>query len=152
MEQGSALHRWSSSHGRLLYWLRWLAVLPAALMAIVLVSFPVHIAVLLINSGNTEDSNNLLTAIPPETLERFGQAFFAPVAMVFAAAKTAPSHRLYVAGLLVIAYAMFLGAAMMYAGSHGYYSGRYWAEFAVVVGLGFAGLAYSMYQIHQEEG
>jgi hypothetical protein len=129
-----------------------LAVLPVALVAVVLVSIPVHLGVLMIHSGNAEDaSSNPLTAIPPASLERFGQAFFAPMALIYAAVKTAPAHRPYVAGVLVILYAVSLGAVMMYAASSGFYEGKHWVEFVVVVGLGIVGLGTAAYYAYRGE-
>jgi hypothetical protein len=78
--------------------MRWIAVLPAAFLAVVVVWFPVHWAVMFLHYfGSTgitkEDGTDLLAAIPPDTLERFGDAFFSPFAFVFVGARIAPSSK-----------------------------------------------------------
>ena len=89
--------------------LRWIAVLPAAFLAVVVVMFPVHWAVMLIhffgNSGiTTEDGKDVVATIPIESLERFGDAFFVPFAFVFAGAYVAPSYKFATGIFLTILY------------------------------------------------
>ena len=82
--------------------IRWIAVLPAAILSVPLVWFPVHWAVMLIHFfGNyfeltgisTEEGKDILAAISVDTLERFGDAFFSPFTFVFVGAYVAPSHK-----------------------------------------------------------
>jgi tetratricopeptide (TPR) repeat protein len=82
--------------------MRWIAVLPAAILFVPLVWFPVHWAVMLIHFlGNyfgltgisTEEGKDILAAISVDTLERFGDAFFSPFTFVFVGAYVAPSHK-----------------------------------------------------------
>lgn len=134
------------------FWLRWLAVLPGGILAAVLVSFPVHWAVLLITSGSNEDESLGLSDLPPETLERLAVAFFVPLTLVTVGAKVAPTYKLYSAALLALLYAMGLGAALTYAGTSGNYEGSLWLEFAGVGLLGFVGVASAVYYVYQEEG
>jgi len=125
-----------------LYWLRWLAVLPAAVLAVLIVSFPVHWAVLIfINMSNSEEAGLLgLLNWPPESLERLGQAFFAPLALVYIGAKVAPAFKLHTAGVLMILYAIGLGYALTYGSLIGAYEGWLWLEFGGVAALGVAGV------------
>ena len=134
------------------FWLRWLAVLPAGILSVILVSFPVHWAVLIFTGLAGNDESFGLWDLPPETLERLGQAFFAPFAFVGLGARTAPAYRFKTAGLLVILWAMALGAAMTYAGNQGAYSGWGWAEFAAASGLGVAGMIAGIYWIYERDG
>lgn len=134
------------------FWLRWPAVLPAAILAAVLVIFPAHWAVLLITSGSNEDESLGLSDLPPETLERLAVAFFVPLTLVTVGAKVAPTYKLYTAALLALLYAMGLGAALTYAGTSGSYEGSLWLEFAGVGLLGFVGVASAVYYVYQEEG
>src|SRR5260370_41527706 len=81
--------------------MRWIAVLPAAFLAVVIVMFPVHWAVMLVHffgiSGSsgitTEDGKDLLATIPVETLELFLNAFFVPFAFFLPATYLAVSHK-----------------------------------------------------------
>ena len=135
----------------LLYWLRWLGVLPAALIAVLAVSFPVHWAVLIISSrSGGEDQVLSLSSLPPETLERLGQAFFAPLAFIYVGAKVAPAFRLHAALALMILWAMALGAGLTYAATINAYEGWGWAEFAAVGVLGVAGLVSGGYAVYEK--
>jgi hypothetical protein len=66
--------------------LRWLAVLPGAILAGVLVMFPVHWAAMFIHYFGgfsepfitNEKGEGLLQSMPLELLERFGDALFVP--------------------------------------------------------------------------
>jgi hypothetical protein len=100
--------------------MRWVGVLPAAILSVVVVWFAVHWAVMLIHLlGNyfditgisTEDGKDLLAAISVDTLERFGDVFFSPFAFVFVGARVAPSHKfatgiflatLYLTGMIAL--------------------------------------------------
>jgi hypothetical protein len=137
------------------FWLRWLAVLPAAAVVVPAVSFPIHWAVLIFTNTNNDEEGGLpgLWDLPPETLERLGQAFFAPLAFVYIGAKVAPAFKLHTAVVLMMLWAIGMGAALMYAGMIGAYEAWAWAEFAAVGVLGAAGLlagGYSIYSAQRE--
>ncbi len=138
------------------FWLRWLAVLPAGILSAVLVSFPVHWAVLIITGFAGNDDSIGLGDLPPETLERLGIAFFVPLAFVMGGAKVAPTYRLQTAVVLIILLAMAFSASTTYVASNrdiGFdYQGWGWLEFAAVVALWIAGVISAVYYIHQEEG
>ena len=51
-------------------WLRWILVLPGSIVCAILIWFPIHWAVIMI------DKPNPLAFIPPKMLERFVGAFF----------------------------------------------------------------------------
>jgi len=144
----------SSRIGPVLYWLRWLGALPAALVAVLAVSFPIHWAVLILsNTSKGEDGDLSLWDLPPETLERLGQAFFAPMAFIYIGARIAPAFRKRTVGALMILWAMGLGAALTYAAMIDAYHGWAWAEFAAVGILGVLGLVsggYGVYSVHHE--
>ncbi len=72
--------------------LRWLAVVPGALLGAVIVMFPVHWVAMYIHHFGTPDpmitdeqGRGLLQSLPLESLERFGDALFVP--------GTTASHR-----------------------------------------------------------
>jgi len=134
----------------LLYWLRWFGALPAGLVAVVAVSFPVHWVVLMFsNRGGGEDQVLSLSSLPPETLERLGQAFFAPLVFIYIGAKVAPAFRLHTALALMILWAMALGAGLTYAATISAYEGWGWVEFAAVGVLGVAGLVAGGFSVYQ---
>lgn len=94
--------------------LRWICVLPGALLAAFLVALPVHWVVMLIQLRDrffgrpddsfisTTDGRSGLAAIPPEVLERLGMAFFAPFAIVAVGALIAPRYRFRTAVALTV--------------------------------------------------
>jgi hypothetical protein len=98
--------------------LRWLAVLPGAILAGVVVLFPVHWAVMFIHhfgdgseSVITVDGKGLLQFMPLESLERFGDALFVPGAIVAISARIAPRFHLgtaIVVTVLLVALMAFL--------------------------------------------
>ena len=80
-----------------LYWLRWLAVLPVAVIALVLSGVAVWLFVALAKTLLTSEDFKLLPRIiydlPQETLEFYGRAVFGTFIFVYAGAWTAPRHR-----------------------------------------------------------
>ncbi|MDD5138841.1 MAG: hypothetical protein PHY43_01110 [Verrucomicrobiales bacterium] len=103
--------------------LRWLAVLPGAILAGFIILFPVHWVAMFIhyfgNSGDgfitTNDGRSLLSlsAMPLESLERFMDALFVPGTIVAAGSRIAPRFHfvtavvitLLLAGLLAFLFA-----------------------------------------------
>lgn len=88
--------------------LRWICVVPAGIIAAALVLFPVHWLVM-INLGGMGSIDPIVEIRDPETLrniESILQAAFGPLAFIYFAARTAPSHRkitsVLLAGLIVI--------------------------------------------------
>jgi hypothetical protein len=87
--------------------LRWICAAPAGILAAVLVSIPIHWLVM-INLGGW-GLEPIIEIRDPETLrsiESALQAAFGPLAFVYWAARTAPSHRqvvsIVLAGLIVV--------------------------------------------------
>jgi hypothetical protein len=99
-----------STTQRIVAGVRWIAVLPAAIIAGFVATFPVHWLVMMLQT-NTEGDSSLWSLIPPATLERLGYALFVPFTVVVVAAYVAPRFRLataasvvgLIAGLLVFA-------------------------------------------------
>ena len=89
--------------------LRWIAVLPGAILAGILVTFPVHWVALLIHhfggSGDsfiTVDDKSLVAAMPLEMLERFGYALVVPATIVVTAAWIAPRFHFITAVVMTV--------------------------------------------------
>ncbi len=106
--------------------LQWLGVLPAGLIAALLISFPVHWVVMLIQAVDRPDDavitiggKGLLAAIPPETLERFAQALLASFAIVAAGAWIAPRCKFRTAIVLAVAVLITLLVAHIVIASQG---------------------------------
>ena len=108
-------------------WLRWVSVLPAGLVAIVGVTIPLHLAILLLyHFGGSPDGFvtettdaeevrgcallGLTCFISAETMERLGMAFTSPFFFIFAGALAAPGRRMIVGIILAIAFALGLGS------------------------------------------
>lgn len=135
------------------FWLRWLAVAPAAILSVVIASFPLHWAVLLITGSNDSDDGSLgLADIPPETLERLGQAFLTPFAFISVGAWMAPAFQVHTGVVLTVLYALGLGAALAVGASNGAYSGREWIELLAIGVLGVAGALSALYGVNERHG
>jgi hypothetical protein len=81
--------------------MRWILVLPGSVVSAILVMFPIHWVVMLIqlfgkaddDAFVTIDGKTLLAAIPPEILERFGYALFVPMVLIICGAEIAPRFK-----------------------------------------------------------
>jgi hypothetical protein len=95
------------------YWLRWLAVLPAAILARILVEFPLHWVLYANLTGS-----GFITPYP-ETPERLLAPFVGAIAFVWAGAKVAPAYPVHTAcvlsGLWLLA--VMTLSAMAFAGA-----------------------------------
>jgi hypothetical protein len=87
-------------------WLRWIAVPPAALLAIVLSAFLLHLVLYqtLTGSGFVEPY--------PETPERILLPLVGAVAFIWAGARVAPNHKVKVAMVLFVLWLIMLGGAV----------------------------------------
>lgn len=110
--------------------LRWIAVLPAALLAAIMALFPWHWVVIffadlapmlfgvdgLISRGYEEGAepfgiSSLVRAIGPEEVETLGNGFIIPFVLIVVAAKIAPKYKIAtgrVVVLLLVALIVFL--------------------------------------------
>jgi hypothetical protein len=135
---------------------RWVVALPGGIVAAILVTFPVHWAVLIITSlGSSEDDSLSIADLPADTLERYATAFFIPLTLIYATSRIAPRYRVYVAGILSLVWAMLIGVALVLAANRGAYSDWTWLEFAAAVVVGFAGIIFGFIAValfEQEEG
>jgi hypothetical protein len=92
--------------------LRWLCVVPAGIVAVFLIVFPIHWLVMINLGGWGMDP--LIEIRDPKTLrsiESFLQAALAPLAFIYVAARTAPNHKqitsIVVAGIIVMGLPIF---------------------------------------------
>jgi hypothetical protein len=115
---------------RLKHILRWLAVLPGAILAAIIVMFPVHWAAILIHHFGgfsdpiitNEEGKGLLQSMPLESLERFGDALFVPGTSIGIGALTAPRFRFVTAIVIASLLIGFLSWAIAQAMSMGMHS------------------------------
>lgn len=135
--------------------LRWLIVPPTAFLCAFLATFPVHWVVALIQIFSrvgdpfiTINGKNLLAAIPPETLEKLGNAFFGPLVMITSGASMAPKFKFVTGISFAILWGIIFGAGMTLAITQGQYSGSGWLRFAITCALGIAGVASGVYHVH----
>jgi hypothetical protein len=131
---------------------RWIAVLPAALMGALLVSFPVHWAVMLISlfdrpdeSAITVNGKGLLASIDPQVLERFGYALFVPMVLIVVGAKVAPRFKFQTGIALAILWGVLFGAAVTLALTNGPFE---W-KMLIAFGLAVVGVTVGLTQAHK---
>lgn len=138
--------------------LRWLCVLPGALLAALLVAFPVHWVVMLIqvfgrsdDAMITVDGKTPLAAIPPEVLERLGQAFFASFAIVGAGTWIAPRHKFRTGIALAVTAVFALILAHTFIALRGYQITGGWLQRTLTCLLQIAGLSWGLYHAHRAD-
>ena len=138
--------------------LRWICVLPGAVLCGLLVAFPIHWIVMLIqlfgrsvDSFITIDGKNLLAAIPPETLERFGQALFAPLVIVSIGARIAPRYRFVTGIALTVLFVVILIVAYVFATSWGFTFAGGWLQRSFTYLLQIAGFSWGLYYAHKAD-
>ena len=85
-------------------WLRWIAVLPAALLGMILSAFPLHFILYQTLSGWIEPY--------PETPERVLLPLVAAAVFVWVGARVAPHHKTETAVALFGLWLLFLGVAV----------------------------------------
>lgn len=91
--------------------IRWIAVVPAGIIAAAIVTFPLHLLIILMFSGE-KPYWGLLTA---ETLERLAMAFTTPFVIIYVGAWTAPTRRFETGIALAVAIALILGGIYVFA-------------------------------------
>lgn len=146
---------------RLAIVIRWIAVLPSAVLCALLAHFPIHWAVMLIKwSGTDVDSDgaitydNPLAAMPDEVLEYFGVAFFVPCIIISVGANVAPKFKLITGIALAILLGVFYGVTSTYIAddvSNGLYTPGRWLRLAVTVILVIAGVAVGLLLAYRAE-
>ena len=140
--------------------MRWIAILPAAFLAVPLVWFPVHWAVMLIHffgnyfdiTGITseETGKDVLAAISVDTLERFGDAFFSPFTFVFVGAYVAPSHKFASGIFLATLYSTGVIALMtVVAPQYGIHISDGPLRIVALALTGIAGISCGLFQAHK---
>jgi hypothetical protein len=133
--------------------LRWIAVLPGALAAVIIVLFPIHWFVMLVGhlgtSSDDSGSGSLLSLwhylanIDPEVLEFFGNAIFTPLVLISVGARIAPKFKFFTGIALAIALGVFYGMAATSIAddiSEGLYTPERWLRLAITVCLQIGGV------------
>ena len=138
--------------------LRWICVLPGAVLSGLLVAFPIHWVVMLIqlfgrsdDSFITIDGKILLAAIPPAMLEGFGQALFAPLAIISIGARIAPRFRFRTGIVLSIFLIVGLIAVQILVASRGLNITGGWLQRSFTHVLQIAGLSWGLYYAHKAD-
>ena len=123
--------------------LRWIAVLPTGLLAVILIMFPVHWVILLGTALYSEDLG--IWMVPPRILERLVQGFVVTSGIVYFGALMAPSHTFVTAVVLSIMVVTGIVAAFVLTQIEFKfaldYSGFEWIEYGVLIGLQITGIA-----------
>ena len=139
--------------------LRWLAILPGGLLCALIVAFPIHWGVGLIQLFGMSSENSFvsigdkipLAAIPPEMLERFGYAFFTPLIMIVSGAHIAPRFKFQTGIALAVLWGIIFVAGMTFVISQGQYSGWGWLRFAITCVLGIAGVCLGLFRVQRKK-
>lgn len=139
--------------------LSWIAVLPSAILAVLLFAFPIHWLVMWLQMSPSydgaflTDANDkpvaLLSFIPTEMLEYFANAFFNPLVLIYVGASVAPKFKFQTGIALAIFWAISLGVVMFRVISHRVVEGWNWLHLTITFLLGIAGIGVGLYQAHK---
>jgi len=138
---------------------RWFAVLPGSIICAVLVMFPIHWIVMLIQwFGPLYEDNSItingkppLSAIPPEMLERFGYALFTPMVVIIIGAKIAPKYKFPTGIGMAVFWGLIFGAGSAITISRGRFFGYGWLRFVIIFALGIAGVVFGLLQVYEKQ-
>jgi uncharacterized membrane protein YeaQ/YmgE (transglycosylase-associated protein family) len=136
--------------------LRWFAVLPGSIICAILVMFPIHWAVMLIQFSckegdtiNVEGLMGLLACIPPEMLERFGYALFVPITLIITGAKIAPKYKFQTGIAMAIFWGLLFGCATgMVVAKH---TNMGWFRYTITFALGVTGCVLGLLQVYKDQ-
>lgn len=134
------------------YILRWLAVIPGAAIAVLVVMIPIHWLVMLQYVDNGEGSLNGI--ISHRILETFAHAFFTPFIFITTRSAIAPNHRFHTGIVL----AVFLCPLYIWGGTlilddinHGVYTPFRWLRLVITVLLLVAGFVFGLRQVKKSQ-
>ena len=126
---------------------RWVAVLPGAVLAALIVMFPIHWVILLTYGIG---GNIIVGFLGVDTAERLVVAFVTPFVIVRVGARISPSRRMETAIGLAVATALLLGAGYMFVFTSPTFAGWYSLHYGATPVLNLAGLAVGLYQAKDE--
>jgi hypothetical protein len=119
--------------------LRWIAVIPGALLAHLILMFPIHWLVIWLHMKDSEGNNGFFALIPEDIMEYGILAFTAPFALIFVGSYIAPKYKLHTGVAMGILWAiLFLGSIGFTVGTREV-EGWNWLRLTVTVALGIAG-------------
>jgi hypothetical protein len=134
------------------------------MIGVFLVQLPIHWVVMLIQyfGTSTDDSGSgspfsfyyYLAAIPPDVLENFGRAFFAPFAFITAGANIAPKFKFPTGIALAVALGVIYGVGATIIADEitgGLYTPERWLRLGISLLLYIAGIAVGLFQAHKAE-
>lgn len=127
---------------------RWIAVLPAGIIAAAIVTFPLHWLITLMYYGE-KPYWGLLTA---ETLERLAMAFTTPFIIIYVGAWTAPTRRFETGIALAIATALILAGMYVLAFTAAVFSGWDSLHYGATPVLNLAAIATALYIVRRNWG
>lgn len=133
--------------------LRWFAVLPTGLVAVVIIMFPMHWLVLF---GTTFFGDDIgIWMIEPRTLERLAQGFVVTSGIIYFGAVMAPGHKFMTAIVLSVIVAVGLVAGYIWVLNDPKvafdYSGLGWISLGALIVLQWTGIGAGLWWAKQTE-
>jgi len=146
MESGQMMSR----RGR--YILRWVAVVPGAAFAVLVVMFPIHWLVMLQYVDHGDGSLNGI--ISPRTLETFAHAFFTPFIFIAAGSAIAPNHRFQTGIVLAVMLCplyVWISTLILDDIHQGIYTPLRWLRLVITVLFWVAGFVFGLRQAKKSQ-
>ena len=142
------------------YILRWLLALPSAILAVVLVTFPIHWFLLFLYyiksmpTGHevvTKDGKPVpFMGIPLETIERLVMAFALPVVFIQVCVRVVPSRKWTVAVVSAVTWIVFLTIVVTWVLSSELVEIPNLVMMVLILSLNLAGVVYALRKEFQE--
>lgn len=129
--------------------LRWVAVLPAALLGTIVVLFPVHWGVQGLRYYEGEE--NSFMGIPLNTIELFVDAFFVPYSFLFVGSYVAPRFKLITSIVLLVLMTAGISFLLTTIFASGRYSVDSWFGFGLRIVLWIAAAIAALIHAHEAD-
>lgn len=130
--------------------LRWVAVLPAASLATIVVMFPVHWGVQGLRYYGEGEENSFM-GIPLNTLELLVDAFFVPYSFLYVGSYVAPRFKLVTSIALLVLMTAGISSLLAWVFTSGRFAVDSWFGFGLRVVLWIAAAIVGLVHAHQAD-
>ena len=138
--------------------IRWVAVLPGAVISAFVAIFPIH-WIVLINQYDAQDlddygkpSATFLALVPTEVLEQLARSFIIPFVVILAGTYIAPRYKLHAAIFLTALLCIFWAYTIMFVWQDivaGFYNFGRWFRLGLSIALWFGGITLGLHKVRQ---
>lgn len=110
----------------MIYYIRWLAVIPGAVVCAMLVTFPIHWLIVIVADSE------IISAFPADTFEYLAYAFFTPFNLIVSGSYIAPAYKLQTGRTLSVILALMYTYVIFFSDANFLLSGMYFTASVVL--------------------